>query len=436
MISKMSVGQERWTLNKCVEYAIEHNLQIKKNKYKNEFNREKYKQSYRSLLPSVTATSDYATRFGRSVDPNDNSISDTKFFINNYSIEASIDLFKGFQKLNAIKASNLIYKTTEKEALQEKYLLALRIMQVFYDVQFLKGALVIAEEQTKVSQANYDLVKRKIELGVGAGADLYEAESILLTEKLNVTTTFNRLAAAKLVLIQEMNLENTTEILLVEQITKNNELKKNKVQSDSIFKKAKGFIPIIKAHEFKIEAAKKQLAIERGKLYPSLSLFGRYGTGYVETIKNSLGETVSFGKQIKNNAFQVVGVSLNIPISTGWATRSKIKQQKIACLDAENDLLMQKQILYKTIQELVLEYNALKVEYKQTIKNEEVQSLAFTIAQKRYEKGMISSIELFTAKNLFANSQNQNLQVKLKLEINRSTLNFYEGLPVFSIYSK
>lgn len=436
MISKMSVGQERWTLNKCVEYAIEHNLQIKKNKYKNESNREKYKQSYRNLLPSIRATSDYATRFGRSVDPNDNSISDTSFFINNYSLEASVDLFKGFQKLNTIKVSNLIYKTTEKETLQQKYLLALRVMQAFYDVQFLKGALIIAEEQTKVSQANYDLVKRKIELGVGAGADLYEAESILLTEKLNVTTTFNRLAAAKLVLIQEMNLEDTTDIFLVEEITKKDELESTKVQSDSIFKKAKSFIPTIKAHKFKIEAAKKQLAIERGKLYPSLSLFGRYGTAYAETIKDNLGNTVSFGKQIKDNAFQVIGLSLNIPISTGWATRSSIKQQKIAFLDAKNDLLIQKQILYKTIQELVLEYHALQVEYKQTIKNEEVQGLAFTIAQKRYEKGMISSIELFTAKNLFANSQNQNLQVKLKLEVNRSTLKFYQGLPVFTIGSK
>ncbi|WP_435261610.1 TolC family protein [Tenacibaculum sp. nBUS_03] len=432
----MSVGQERWTLNKCVEYAIEHNLQIKKNKYKNESNREKYKQSYRNLLPSVRATSDYATRFGRSVDPNDNSISDTSFFINNYSLEASVDLFMGFQKLNAIKVSNLIYKTTEKETLQQKYLLALRVMQAFYDVQFLKGALIIAEEQTKVSQANYDLVKRKIELGVGAGADLYEAESILLTERLNVTTTFNRLAAAKLVLIQEMNLQNTTDIFLVEEITKNEELESSKVESDSVFKKAKSFIPIIKVHELKIEAVKKQLAIERGKLYPSLSLFGRYGTAYAETIKDNLGNTVSFGKQIKDNAFQVIGLSLNIPISTGWATRSSIKQQKIAFLDAKNDLLIQKQILFKTIQELVLEYHALQVEYKQTIKNEEVQGLAFTIAQKRYEKGMISSIELFTAKNLFANSQNQNLQVKLKLEVNRSTLKFYQGLPVFTIGSK
>jgi len=63
----------------------------------------------------------------------------------------------------------------------------------------------------------------------------------------------------------------------------------------------------------------------------------------------------------------------------------------------------------------------------------DAQNIAFTIAQKRYEKGMINAIELFTAKNLSANAQNENLQVRLRSEINKSTLDFYRGLPVFNI---
>ena len=46
---------------------------------------------------------------------------------------------------------------------------------------------------------------------------------------------------------------------------------------------------------------------------------------------------------------------------------------------------------------------------------------------------MINAIELFTAKNLFANAQNENLQVRLRSEINKSTLDFYRGLPIFNI---
>ena len=81
------------------------------------------------------------------------------------------------------------------------------------------------------------------------------------------------------------------------------------------------------------------------------------------------------------------------------------------------------------------DYNSLLVELVQSNQKMEAQNLAFTIAQKRYEKGMINALELFTAKNLFASAQNENLQVKLRSEINKSTLDFYRGLPVFNIGS-
>jgi outer membrane protein TolC len=73
------------------------------------------------------------------------------------------------------------------------------------------------------------------------------------------------------------------------------------------------------------------------------------------------------------------------------------------------------------------------VEYEQSEQKVEAQNLAFVIAQKRYEKGLINALELFTTKTLFASAQNENLQVRLRSEVNKSTLDFYRGLPVFNI---
>ena len=100
---------------------------------------------------------------------------------------------------------------------------------------------------------------------------------------------------------------------------------------------------------------------------------------------------------------------------------------------AQNNLEVQEQLLYQTIQQLVQQYEALLVEYEQSNQKMKAQQLAFTIAQKRYEKGLINALELFTAKNLLANAQNENLQVRLRSEVNKSTLDFYRGLPVFNI---
>lgn len=428
------IGQEQWTLDQCVTYALDHNLQLKDFKYNTASNKETYRQSIRDVLPRVNASSNYAISFGRAEDPNTGTFVTKDFFSNSYNLNGSIDLFQGFQKLNTIKASKFLYKATKEETVHQKYLLAFRVMQAFYDIQFFEGLLAISKEQQAVSQTNYNLVEKQIELGLKAGADLYEAESLLLTDKLNVTQSANQLAAAKLNLIQEMNLDEVTDInIQVSLPTIKLENGVNEMQSDSIFNEAKSFVPLLKAQELRKRAAKKQLAATRGSLYPSLEMFAGYRTGYFETTLDSLGQTIPFKDQFRDNASEFVGVSVNIALFDAWSRRSRVKQSKIDFLRAQNNLDIQEQELQQTIQQLVQEHNSLLVEVAQSNQKVTAQNLAFTIAQKRYEKGLINALELFTAKNLFASAQNENLQVTLRSEINKSTLDFYRGLPVFNI---
>ena len=427
-------AQKSWTLDECVSYALAHNLQLNDFKYTNQSNKETYRQSVRNLLPSVNASSSYLVNYGRAEDPNTGTFVNQDFYSNNYSLESSIDLFQGFQKINAIKASKLLFKATKEDVLQQKYLLAFRVMQAFYDIQFFEGLVVISKEQLTVSQTNYKLVEKQVELGLKAGADLYEAESLLLTDKLNVTQSANQLATAKLTLIQEMNLENTSEIEITKELPQVlTDAAVNEITSDSVYNEAREFLPLIKAQELRAKAAKKQVAVSRGRLYPSLSFFAGIGTGYFETTRDTLGNTLPFRQQFRDNTSQYLGVNLSVPISNGWSARSQVKQSKIEKLRAENNLKTQEQELFQTIQQLVQDYNSLVVELVQSNQKMEAQNLAFTIAQKRYEKGLINALELFTAKNLYASAQNENLQVKLRSEINKSTLDFYRGLPVFNI---
>ena len=434
LMGTCTFAQEKWTLEECVAYALQHNLQLNDFRYSVQAGRETYRQSFRELLPSVNASTSYNVSFGRAEDPNTGTFVTQDFFSNNYSLQSSIDLFQGFQKINAIKASKFLYKATQHETLHQKFLLAFRVMQAFYDIEFYEGLVAISNEQLNVSQTNFDLVEKQIELGLKAGADLYEAESLLLTDKLKLTQSENLLNAAKLQLIQEMNLSNAQNITIQTQIDqKLDETAAPEVLSDSIYTMARNFLPLIKAQELRAQAAQKDVAIAKGRLYPSLTLFAGIGTGYFDTTRDSMANTLPFREQFRDNTSQYVGVSLNVPISNGWSARSRVKQQKIERERADNTLKVQEQELFQTIEQLVQEYNALQVEYDQSTKKMESQSMAFTISQKRYEKGMINAIELFTAKNLFASAQNENLQVRLRLEINKSTLDFYRGLPIFNI---
>lgn len=424
-------SQEVWTLEECVDYAIEHNLQVKNIAYNNESSKESYRQSIRNLLPSVNGSTDYTIRYGRSADPQTNDYVNTEFFSNNYSLNASLDVFRGFQKLNSIRASKFIYKATQEDILQEKFLLAFRVMSAFYDIKFYEGLVANTLEQLEISQANYDLVDKQVELGLMAGADLYEAESNLLGDKFLLTQNRNQLANAKLVLLQEMNLTETSDINIQETLEETSV--NDGVTLDSLYQKARGFVPLVKSQEYRVTAAKKQLQATRGDLFPSLSLFAGYGTSYFETNMDENGNVIPFKTQFNDNQSKFVGAQLNIPISNGWANHSRVKQQKIAYMQAKNNLEIQEQELFQLLQQLVQDNQALIAEYEQSIKQVESQQLAFTIAQKRYEKGLINALELFQAKNLYGVAQNQNLQVGLRLKVNQSTIDFYSGLPIFNI---
>ena len=423
--------EEVWTLEECVDYAIEHNLQVKNTSYGNESSRESYRQSIRDLLPSVNGSTDYTIRYGRSTDPQTNDYVNTEFFSNSYSLNASLDLFRGFQKLNSIRASKFILKATQEDILQEKFLLAFRVMSAFYDIKFYEGLVANTMEQLEISQANYDLVEKQVELGLMAGADLYEAESNLLGDKFLLTQNRNQLINAKLVLLQEMNLMGATDIKIQESLEETS--LNQDVTLDSLYRSARGFVPLVKAQEYRVSAAKKQMQAVRGDLFPSLSLFAGYGTSYFETNVDENGNVIPFKTQFNDNQSKFVGAQLNIPISNGWANHSRVKQQKIAYMQAKNNLEIQEQELFKLLQQLVQDNRALMAEYEQSQQKVDAQELAFTIAQKRYEKGLINALELFQAKNLFGVAQNENLQVGLRLKVNQSTIDFYSGLPIFNI---
>lgn len=428
-------AQKTWSLEDCINYAIDHNLALKEFTYTQHENTETYRQSIRNLLPSINGYTDYNIQYGRSIDPNNNAIINTDFFSNNFALTAEMDLFRGFQKVNTIRASKFLKKAAQEEATHQKYLLAFRVLSAFYDIQFMEGLLSISKEQEEVSASNLALVKKQVELGQKAKADLYDAQAILISDQLVVTQNQNNVEAAKLKLIQEMNLEeaNTINIqpVLFEKLRDNTD---NTDDKDAIFTSAKNNIPLIKAQEWRTKAAETSINVSRGNLYPLLSLYGGYQTGFFETNQNqNTGEVIPFNTQIKDNAAQYVGVSLSIPISAAWSNRSEIKQKKIALLKAENNYNIQKQELYELIQQLVQERKALYNEYEQSVQKLEAQQLAFDIARKRYEKGLISAVELNQSKNTFASTQNENLQVQMRLTVNERTLDFYRGLPIFNI---
>lgn len=419
-------SQKKWSLEECVNFAFQNNLNFKNNSYDYEIKKENYKQSKRSFLPRLDASSGYSINYGRSIDPNTNGYTNTSFFSNSYSLSASLDLFAGFRKWNTIFYDNYQQKATEQSLLKAKQELKIKVLENFHQALYTQELLFITKEQLVISKTNVKIIDTKISLGLKAKSDLYAAKALLLSDSLEVLKAKNAVISSKLQLIHTMNLPQK-EISLQATISTRINKEIAFVKSKTIVNKALGHMPEIKEQELLVKAAKKQLTITKSFLLPSLHLRAGFNTGFYEARTNALGQTVDFNTQLNDNSSKYIAASLSIPIFSGLQKRHQIKVSKINVLKAENNLALKKQQLQQQIEETIQKAQALSLEQEMTEKSIEAKQLEFAIAQKKFTNGLINFFELSQIKKEYIQVKVALLQVSIQLISTNWLLNYYQN---------
>jgi len=428
---QMGWTQKTWSLEDCVNYALEHNLDHKNLKYDTDISTENYKQAQRDLLPSLGGYTGYNIGFGRYVDPNTNDIITTESFSNSYGISAEISVFEGFRKWNMISHRNLILNAQKASLLNAKYQLAFDIMTAFYDVKFRKGLFAIQKQNLQVFELHEKTIAAKVNLGLKAKSELYDVASDKANKQLNLVKAANALKAAKLILMQHMNLKDS---LLV--LNEGLEISTNtrSIQSpELLFTKTMEFHPLLKQQQYSVMASQKALALRRSYLYPRINFRSGMNTGYYETNRDVDGKTIAFSEQFKNNTSKFLGFSLSLPIFSKWSFRSHIKTAKINIKKAETQLAITKQRLYKTIQLASQSFKALFEEQLFSERNIDAKTLAHDIAIKKFEKGLINFYDFKTSETQLTEAKIIQLSLTLQLQIQQIKLNFYNGDALFNI---
>ncbi|WP_167612091.1 TolC family protein [Maribellus sediminis] len=424
-------AQDSWSLNDCISYAMENNLDIESQNITTQKYKEALNQSKRNRLPYVSAGTGYNISFGRSVDPNDNTYTTNSYASNSYSVNAGMPIFAGFIMNNKVAYNRFMYLAGVENEKNLRVEIGFQVMEDFHNALYYKGFLEIVKEKKELSELNLKKVQKQAEVGLSARTELLEIEARLADEELLVIRTENSYRAALLNLKRSMNFP-VNEDLQLEDI-KDSELIEYPVyeNADSVFMLAMQFLPSVRAKMQQLNAVEKALSIAKGGIYPSLNLSGGYYTGYTETSTDQDGNIIGFKSQFKNNASQSVGVSLSVPIFNRWASRSEIKQQKLSLEKEKVDLENFKNQLYYEIESYCQDLSAVSAEYLQAKKQTESNQLAFEVAEKKKEQGMFNIIDFYASKNLLSNAQSELLRTKLMYLIKRKTLDFYMGKTIF-----
>jgi outer membrane protein len=420
-------AQEKWSLNRCIEYGIKNNLQLRNNELNARLATESYQQSKWNLFPSVGAGSDIGRNFGKSIDPNTNGMVNTSFFNNSYYLSASMDLFHGFMLQNQIRYSKFkkeAAKNNQTNAVDE---LAFEIMNAFFNVIYYEEMLKIAEEQKNLSKLNLKKTEMMVSSGFKAQTELLDVKANFEKDELACIRTANQIESARISLKKAMNLPSDHELSLLEPDQKLPEDRAFFPSIDELFSQHSIWSPKIRSFENEWRAQKKEVLKREASFLPAFRFSASFSTGYYETNKDAQHDIISFNEQMRNNQREFVGASVSIPVFDKNYARFSVRQSKMQAKQLENRLQQAKQELFYEIEQNYNDLTAYSKELQQAEKQQEADQLSFQAAQKKFDQGMINVVEFYVIKNQYASSVSQVLHSKLMLEIKQRMMDFYKG---------
>jgi outer membrane protein len=126
--------QKQWTLEECIVYASQNNLQLKQAENNARASRENLTMNKGAMLPTVNASSSYNYNLGRTIDPFTNQYSNNHITSNNYSLSGSLNIFNGLQTQNSIKQSQASYQASKLEVERLKNDLSLNVASAYLQI--------------------------------------------------------------------------------------------------------------------------------------------------------------------------------------------------------------------------------------------------------------------------------------------------------------
>lgn len=425
-------AQKLWTLEDCISYAHDHNLQVKREELLSKSAENNYLYSRAQVLPNANFGADYNYNQGRALNTDNYEWINQEFYDGSLGFQSSMNLFNGLSIYYNIQRSryNLLTQVESVKGLKND--ITLQIAGAYLQILFNEELFRIAEEQLKVTEQQVEKNTRLVEVGNLSRGELYEIQAQRSREKSLVTAAKNDLAISYLTLAQYMDLEIHSLDEFQIDIPELGIEDANVLRAiDSVYNDALIVLPRIKAAEYHLMSTEKALKSEIGGAFPSLSL--RYATGSfyneIATVPGT-GDFYPWTDQLVDKRRQLVTFGLNIPIFNRLSVQNQISNAKVGVMDAEVALDQARQTLYKTIQQAYADALAALDKYDSNLETVRATEEAFKYAEQRYNVGIVSSVDYNIAKNNLTKARSDLLQAKYLYIFNTKILDFWAGRPI------
>ncbi len=424
LFTTLSFAQDKkWTLEECVNYALENNISVQQAQNTLLINEQDVKAAKGRFLPTASANTGHRLSIGNRelfpgqfVDRTDNST-----FIN---VGVNQSIFNGFRNLNLKRQSVLNYEANEYDLARIKDDISLNVVNAYLNVLFNKENLATAQAQFDFSEKQLQQVQELVNAGVQPMANVYDAKATLANDKQAITTAQNNYDLALLSLSQLLQLPSQGfDVEIMEVNLPSSALLYNDV--NPILNYAYENRSEIKLSETNIENAKIATKISKSGFYPSVS--GGYSLGSNAFYSNLTDEEASFVDQINDQKAHQFNININIPIFSGFANKTAVAKSKIQEENAQLNFDQQKLNLESNIQRAFADAKAAFNSFEAATESMEAQKLAFNNSKERYDIGAMSTYDLEQARIRLINAKNALTNAKYDFVFKTKVLDFYAG---------
>ena len=420
----LSAQQKLWSLEECIKYAWDNNLKIKQQELVVEESDNNLLQSKLNYVPSVNASVSHSMNWGRSVNMNDLQIIENQLSQStSASARASINLFEGMAKNNDLKSKQVIREISVQEVSRIKNDISIEIARSYLQVLLSKEILNTAKSSLASIDEQVARTKKLVDAGSQAYSSLLEIQAQLATEKLQLTNAENQVSSNLLSLKQLLDLSTDSSFDISLPNLDNFVSDFKGVSIDELYSSSLN-LPQVKSVRLSRDNSNLQLAIAKGRSYPTVSFTAAYGSYFSDS------RDVAFMTQFNENRNPSLSFGLSIPVFNSWRTNTAIRNARIEVKKSDINVKSQEQLLYKEIQQAANDAHSFFARFKATEDNVKAMQESFRYVQQKFEVGTLNATDYTVAKANLFKSQSEFYQAKYQYIFQLKILDFYKGNPI------
>jgi outer membrane protein len=433
--------QKVWTLDECIYYAIDNNIQIKQQVVQTKYQKNSLDLSKYRLLPTLSGSASQNYSWGRSLDQTTYRYTeDQRVLSNNFYVGGSMNIFNGLQNYNTIKKYEYELLAGEQDLQNIKENIALTVALNYLQILLNKELVSATNDQLQVTLQQIEKTKKLVDAGSMARGNLLQIESQAAQEEVQLINVSNQLDISYLDITQLLELKSPEgfEVVVPDIGVDTNAIVTETV--DDIFAIAQGARPNVKSSELLLSAREYDLKVARGGRSPRISMNHSYSTGYSDVRQKILGIDPStgeilygdypFNEQFKDNRNLALGFTLSIPILNGWQVNKNIANSKLNLENSQYTLDGTKKQLYKNIQQAYADADAALKKFNASKKAVTSMEESFRYTEQKFNVGLVTSFDYNTAKSQLLKAQSELAQSKYEYIFKTKVLDFYRGIPL------